>query len=291
MEYRVRQLLQYAFGKSPSCPPIITTAQVKDDVAMTAPIPVWSFWQGQDSLTVNLCIASWRKHLPSDRFHINVLNEQTIGDYVDTSHPCFHVDKPALRSDYLRLQLLDRYGGVWLDASVLLTRPLDEWDFLRGEITKRSFNAFYNPSNMSSTCSYPVIETAFMAAPKGHPLVRDWLDRLMQLLPDCSVADMDRYLKKSGQKCLQRKKLDKHYHIVYHMLQHALWNHNGIEHYPNVRLMNTVIYRYFEDDVLRPTDKVEIKPFYKLIKHSRDQTDTILNKGQINPNSIIMQAL
>ena len=40
--------------------------------------------------------------------------------------------KPAHFTDIIRINLLERYGGLWLDATILLTEPLDKYKkFLR----------------------------------------------------------------------------------------------------------------------------------------------------------------
>lgn len=59
------------------------------------------------------------------------LTDATVRDYVELPNYVWekYQDKtfsPAFFSDYLRLALLTRYGGVWLDATILLSAPLPE---------------------------------------------------------------------------------------------------------------------------------------------------------------------
>jgi len=77
-----------------------------------------------------------------------------------------NVDKPAeALSDQIRLELLDRYGGVWADATTICARPLDEW---LGEAMPHGFAALSRPGPDR------MISTWFLAAEKGSEIVERW---------------------------------------------------------------------------------------------------------------------
>ncbi len=88
---------------------------------------VWFCWlQGLDNapLIVKVCYASIQKHL-KDR-EIRVIDEKNWRDYVEL--PDYVLKRwenkqmpPALFSDLLRLQLLIKHGGTWMDATILCT--------------------------------------------------------------------------------------------------------------------------------------------------------------------------
>ena len=85
---------------------------------------IWMFWSsGEESAPpiARKCIASVRENL-SDR-EVVVLSEKTYRDYV--TFPSFIQEKidrgemmKAHMADLLRLELLIRYGGTWIDATV-----------------------------------------------------------------------------------------------------------------------------------------------------------------------------
>lgn len=88
---------------------------------------IWSCWlQGIDHAPalVRACIASQRMAFP-ERKHV-VLSAETYKDYITLPE---YIERkynegiipPALFSDLLRLELLIRHGGTWMDASVLCT--------------------------------------------------------------------------------------------------------------------------------------------------------------------------
>ena len=95
---------------------------------------IWQYWgQGLHAYElpeiVRICFDTVDKY--KGDYQVIRVNDETIGDYIDL--PAFvwqKRDNPAFNrtffSDLLRVALLNVYGGVWLDATVLLTGPLPE---------------------------------------------------------------------------------------------------------------------------------------------------------------------
>jgi hypothetical protein len=48
-------------------------------------------------------------------FQVVALTAQTLGDYLEDVHPAFECLSPRHQSDYLRSQVLHRYGGLYFD--------------------------------------------------------------------------------------------------------------------------------------------------------------------------------
>lgn len=95
---------------------------------------IWQFWQqGVDEHTppiVRLCLNSVKKY--SNGYEVIVLSKDTLTDYVDElpgvvwqKFGAGGFDFPKI-ANLVRLQLLSAYGGVWLDATIFLTGPLEE---------------------------------------------------------------------------------------------------------------------------------------------------------------------
>lgn len=89
---------------------------------------VWWCWlQGEENAPaiITACLNSLRKHLPSD-YDIRIIDNQNWNNWVEL--PDYIIEKKregkiphALFSDLLRLELLIKYGGTWIDSSVLCT--------------------------------------------------------------------------------------------------------------------------------------------------------------------------
>lgn len=85
---------------------------------------IWSFWKGPMPGYVELCQETLRKHCPDAR----MLTEEEFKDIqkidrdVDYSHLCL-----AHQADWVRLNLLYTFGGLWLDADCVVMRPLQRF--------------------------------------------------------------------------------------------------------------------------------------------------------------------
>ena len=104
---------------------------------------IWQYWgQGFDDKLppmVQLCFTSIDQY--KGDYQVIRLCNQTIAEYLDLpefvwekrQNPEF---KHAFFADLLRLALLKAYGGIWADATILLTAPIDN------EIVKHDFFMF-----------------------------------------------------------------------------------------------------------------------------------------------------
>ncbi|MCP4125819.1 MAG: hypothetical protein GY753_02000 [Gammaproteobacteria bacterium] len=92
---------------------------------------IWMYWhQGWDDAPplVRQALSSWQQKNPD--YEVRALDAQSIHDYVrlptqlNLSRRDLTVQKIAALS---RLGLLAKHGGVWVDATVICTRPLSHW--------------------------------------------------------------------------------------------------------------------------------------------------------------------
>lgn len=112
---------------------------------------IWQYWgQGYENVpeVVRICLESVEKY-KGDCLLVR-LTDETISEYIDL--PDFVIRKRgifsrAFFSDLLRCVLLSTYGGVWLDATVLLTGALPEkyfgMDFFMFQRDKNEANPSY----------------------------------------------------------------------------------------------------------------------------------------------------
>ena len=95
----------------------------RSDLNSPSGAPIWFCWlQGMENAPelVKTCLRSLRENVDAE---IMVLDESNYGEYVEL--PEYIVRKyrkgiipPALFSDMLRLELLIKYGGTWIDSTV-----------------------------------------------------------------------------------------------------------------------------------------------------------------------------
>jgi mannosyltransferase OCH1-like enzyme len=69
------------------------------------------------------CIQSWHKYLPD--YTIVEWNESNYASSSLFFNTCLKNKKYAFASDYARIDLLSKYGGIYLDTDMLLLKNLD----------------------------------------------------------------------------------------------------------------------------------------------------------------------
>ena len=97
---------------------------------------IWQYWhQGKKNapLLIQKCLESVQKYECDKK--INVLSFETIRDYVELPEKYYRLLESkkipvAIFSDVLRLYLLEKYGGCWVDSTMYLTDkiPQSVWD-------------------------------------------------------------------------------------------------------------------------------------------------------------------
>lgn len=129
---------------------------------------IWVCWlQGFENAPalVQRCLESIKKYRGG--YQVVELTEANIAQYVTL--PDFIWDKYRKGiishthfSDILRFALLTEYGGVWIDATILLTGNLPDY------ITNTPLFVYHSDQKGSS-----LLSVNFIAADKHHPLVED----------------------------------------------------------------------------------------------------------------------
>lgn len=130
---------------------------------------IWScWWQGEEEAPeiVKACWRSQRRDLGNGRKHI-IITKDNYKDYIEI--PDYVMDKfqngsnkLAHLADFIRVCLLYKYGGVWLDSTVLLLKQLPDKCWELPVYTWR----FDNTHFFSDT----IWTTWFLAGRQGNPL-------------------------------------------------------------------------------------------------------------------------
>lgn len=103
--------------------------------------PIWiMWWQGEDAMPAIVKIAYASVHRFAGKRPVKLITKDNYAQYVSRAQSLYAAVgcgavSLAHFSDYLRFELLFRYGGIWLDATVLMTAA-----FPRGIDTLRLFS-------------------------------------------------------------------------------------------------------------------------------------------------------
>lgn len=135
---------------------------------------IWMCWfQGEDNNSIpelnQLCFKKW-KELNSE-YRVKILTNDTISDFVPEY---FEIIKNspnrsfASKSDLLRILLLSKFGGTWVDGSVYPMKPLSE--FRNKILNDTGFFAYrkYSRKDCVTSSWFLVVDK------KEHYLVERW---------------------------------------------------------------------------------------------------------------------
>jgi hypothetical protein len=117
-------------------------------------------------------LSSWERNNPGWKFRC--LDGTSVGLYLPLKR-YIDLDRQSVTaaslSDIVRILLLREFGGVWVDATLLCNRPLDEW--LPG-VMDEGFFAFAAPAPDRP------LSTWFLSASADSYLVSAWLRRTIE---------------------------------------------------------------------------------------------------------------
>lgn len=148
--------------------------------AANTPRIAWSFWdKGAELLPPfrRLCVESWAAQNP--HWEIAILDQRNVFEYLSPS------DLPRLwpqmyvpwQADAVRLALLAKYGGLWIDASTICFQPFDDWFYgpILSEERREDIAAFYFSAwGCEMHKSKEFVENWVVAAKREHPLILAW---------------------------------------------------------------------------------------------------------------------
>jgi Capsular polysaccharide synthesis protein len=141
------------------------------------PKTIWTYWDSEDLPEfIQKSVDKMRQMNPG--WTLNVLHPKNLSQYlpeVDIFSFKFADTKPR-QSDFVRLHVMPKYGGVWCDASIV---PQKSFDWVIDEQKKRGveFIGYYREGSTTKP-EYPVIESWFFACIPGSEFVKKWRDEL-----------------------------------------------------------------------------------------------------------------
>ncbi|CAE8637764.1 unnamed protein product [Polarella glacialis] len=154
-----------------------------DDLALgdaATPSVIWSYWdKGPAKLSDfrRLCVDTWRAMNPD--WEIRVLDSRSVWDVIQPSElPRQWRDMYVpFQADAVRLALLAKYGGVWMDPATICLKPLDWWFYgpIRSSERREGIAGFYFSSwGVEMGCSAEYVENWVLAARRAHPMILRW---------------------------------------------------------------------------------------------------------------------
>lgn len=145
------------------------------DADQFIPKTIYTYWHDHDNIPeiVRRCVDTWKQHNPDHQ--VIMLNIDKVKELcgVDLSTLNIPAEFSARYADFARLIVIAKYGGIWLDSTIICTRPLD-WIHDIYKKSKAEIITYKSPQTTSATT--PVIENWFFAAPPNSIFITDWLE-------------------------------------------------------------------------------------------------------------------
>nr|QFG74170.1 MAG: capsular polysaccharide synthesis protein [Megaviridae environmental sample] len=120
---------------------------------------------------IELCIKSW-KNIHKD-FEIVQLDDNNLNNYIDIEEyiPKYKNKQISIqaKSDIIRICLLHKYGGLWIDATIYFNKKIDNKIFEKG---------FFSLDNKLPPLRY--ISSFFLYSEKNNYIINRWFDKTIE---------------------------------------------------------------------------------------------------------------
>ena len=143
---------------------------------------IWMYWENKPNkekpVYLDLCLDTVYKHCSND-FNIHLLNENTVYDYIpNLRRDINHLNIPQ-KTDYIRLLLLYKYGGIWLDSDIIVMKSLYP---IIEKLKKHEYVGFGCHYNNCKNSGYPKPANWVMASRKNGILMKKCINKCHQIL-------------------------------------------------------------------------------------------------------------
>jgi hypothetical protein len=133
---------------------------------------IFTYWEGSKyKLLTRLHEIKTSFSNKNTRFNLLSLNEENIDKYCDFRPKNFDLLLPAHKADFYRVYLINKYGGIWLDADTLMMSDMKE---LFEQLEKH--RGFFITENNK------YIMNGVFGSKKDTDLMNGWLEHIVQTI-------------------------------------------------------------------------------------------------------------
>lgn len=167
------------------------------------PYNIWLYWENKDNKKkpsyLDICYETIKKNC-GDKFKINLLNDKTVYDYLPNLNKKYikKLDRIPMKADYIRYNLLYKYGGIWLDSDVIVFKDLTNLLQKLNDYEYVGFGCHYAGGHCKDVMD-------------GYPKPANWvlICRKKSLLMKEVIKEANKLLKKNNKDFFNRQ-----YHIL-----------------------------------------------------------------------------
>lgn len=213
----------------------------------TLPKIVWTHWDSEsppENVTKNIermqkMLPDWQVKFITTENYLSSINQEEIP-------PGFQNLKIEHQADWIRLKLLKKYGGCWIDSGIILNQSINH--LYRDCVSNRADLLVFKILGTQTNPNYPIAENWFIMAPPQSPMIDIWLEEYERAIK----LGFKRYKDRMKEEGVDLQNLMKRPEDVY-LTQHACYQKVIQQRMPqNAR----VIYHVAEDTMFKIHAKV-----------------------------------
>ena len=160
----LRELVTVLRAKVPAQTRVVVVGENAPLCQDEIPKIIWTYWQAAPPPAfIQACLDNWRRFAPDHQ--LRLLDRGTVADWLPALRADFDALPAYRQADWLRIQLLARHGGVWMDASMLLSRDLG-WLHETRRRRAADYVGFYI-DRYTTRPELPIVENWLMASVPG----------------------------------------------------------------------------------------------------------------------------
>ena len=159
-------------------------------------------------------------------YKVNVLNRNTVNNFINIEKYNFNFNDKLLNtetyfSDILRILILAKYGGIWIDASFIL------WKRVNNIVKSHNKLVLIRNYNNDNGYNNKGFESWFIASIPNHPFIRNIKKKIVSLNTYDKIKDfiINRSFK-------IQKNVSEEYHLIYNIISYVQKKHpNSLKNY------------------------------------------------------------
>jgi hypothetical protein len=162
----LRELATVLRAKVPTQTRAVMVGDKAAPCQLDIPRIIWTYWQPAPvPAFIQACLANWRRFAPDHE--VRLLDRDSVMSWLPELRADFDALPAYRQADWLRIHLLARHGGIWMDASMLLSRDL-AWLHETRKRRAADYVGFYI-DRYTTRPELPIVENWLMASvPRGR---------------------------------------------------------------------------------------------------------------------------
>jgi hypothetical protein len=198
------------------------------------PKQIWTYWNDINNIPniVLKCIDTWK--FENKGYQITILDNYKIKKLCGIDIEKLNIKDKfyARHADIARLIIMQKYGGIWIDATIICTESL-KWVHDLQKNTNVEFIGYTAPHSTSD--KYPIIENWFFAAIPNSQFISQWLLESIYMTTFNNEEDYINHIKNNTNTNIQKLNDDLPY-LVIHLCAAVIYQRKAKPY--NIYLMN-----------------------------------------------------